>query len=580
MASLDGSSGGASRLPKREAPIAFKFSRKLPRRQVTLIAITACLNVLLWSSLFTFITTLYLIAADPVDTTNIPTEVLTLTSSLASIAYVVLHTIFSLKQRIWKHQRRHPSILKKTSYFAIRLVVTLCILWLLTSGWNMITVARRPVCLPAARGLARWESGTTCVVGRLSVAMSLIALIASCTLFGMLAVVRRPFEAHLLKHGYLEPVNPNPTPAVSRRPSRTASFISDKYHGRASASTHRSTPSNHSNADVETLDLNSTSPPPTIHAPSPTPPPIFNPTTTYLPPPPRMSSLVAPSGFVPLSIPPQYSASTWRAVHPTIPSPLGPVASWSHPHLPHTNQGYNFSYRSRYSRSSVSLTRPHRLSSATPTGSVAGSMRSASTGPDNGRGSPSSEGGSNSASINDRATANAVAYAILNGTPIPSAHNTGKGKANHMRRASAPDTTAGAQQGRKAKGWKPQLRGQEEASESLPINIPRSSSVNFSRFSPDSSPEDNEVSMRKEFEKELDRRLSFGKTLPFRKIRSESPLRHSDIPGGAETISRTITLSGLPRDPMDAKDGPKVKHMSQMTLEELKNKPLPNIAAL
>src|SRR5262245_31382080 len=96
---------------------------------------------------------------------------------------------------------------------------------------------------------------------------------ASCTLFGMLSVVRRPFEAHLLKHGYRPPpVRPHLTPGVSRRPSptRSASFVSEKYlGGRVSASTHRSTPSNASNTDVETLDLNSTSPPATIHAPSP-----------------------------------------------------------------------------------------------------------------------------------------------------------------------------------------------------------------------------------------------------------------------------------------------------------------------
>lgn len=210
----------------------------------------------------------------------------------------------------------------------------------------------------------------------------------------MLAKVRRPFEAHLLKHGYRQPINPIRTPAVSRRPSpsRSASFTSDKYHGRVSISTHRSSPSDYSNNDVDTLDLNATSPPSTIHAPAPVRslglgiftsqdqpppvpaafrpphrstsldniPPIFQPSASHnhLLPPPRMSSLIAPSAFAPAPVPVQYSASIWKAVHPTLPSPLRPAATRSNPHLPHVPMGHNFTYRPRHSRSSVSLTRP------------------------------------------------------------------------------------------------------------------------------------------------------------------------------------------------------------------------------
>ncbi|KAF2267275.1 hypothetical protein CC78DRAFT_94716 [Lojkania enalia] len=620
MAASEASNGEASQLARSVATI--KISAKLPRRQLTLIAITCCLNALLWTSLFTLITSLYLIASDPSDATNIPSEALTLTSSLVSIAYIFLHTIFSLKQRIWKHQRRHPSILKKTSYFAIRFAVTLCILWLLTSGWNMIIVARRPVCLPPRVGLQGWEAGATCVVGRLGIAMSMLALLASCTLFGMLAVVRRPFEAHLLKHGYQKPGNRRPTPVVSRRPSpsRSSSFTSEKYQGRVSASTHRSSPSNHSNADVETLDLNQSPPTSTIIAPSPVrsiglgiftshaqPPPlpaafiaprstsvdlpvnVFQPSTSYqhLPLPPRMPALITPSGFVPLSASAQYSASAWRAVHPPLPSPLGSAASRSHPHLPHTNQGPNFSYnRSRYSRSSVSLTRPSRLSTATPVGSIGWSSRSGSTGPgEEGQTSPASAIANN----NVRPAANAIAYAILNGTTIPGTEGPQHRTASHIRRASAPDASTGGQNpARKAKGWKPKLRGQTDPSECLPIIIPRASSAELlSRFSPDSSPDNNEVNLKNEFERELDLRdlgSNFANALPFRKSRSVSPLRHSDILAGATNVFRASTLSRMSRNPSIPKqgeNGPRIKaEARRTTLDELKNKPLPKIAAL
>jgi hypothetical protein len=40
----------------------------------------------------------------------------------------------------------------------------------------MITVARRPVCLRDEAGFEGWEAGSTCVVGRIGVAISFLAL--------------------------------------------------------------------------------------------------------------------------------------------------------------------------------------------------------------------------------------------------------------------------------------------------------------------------------------------------------------------------------------------------------------------
>lgn len=81
MAESEDSSSGASQLPKSEVTtVTVKLSIKAPRRKLTLIAITTCLNVLFWTSLITLITSLYLIASDPSDGTNVPTEIFTLTS--------------------------------------------------------------------------------------------------------------------------------------------------------------------------------------------------------------------------------------------------------------------------------------------------------------------------------------------------------------------------------------------------------------------------------------------------------------------------------------------------------------------
>jgi hypothetical protein len=74
------------------------------------------------------------------------------------------------------HQGRDSSAIKKTSYIATRFAITLCVLWLLTVGWDMIIVARRPKCLAEAPGLQAWESGTVCSIARLGIAFAVISL--------------------------------------------------------------------------------------------------------------------------------------------------------------------------------------------------------------------------------------------------------------------------------------------------------------------------------------------------------------------------------------------------------------------
>jgi hypothetical protein len=397
---------------------------------------------------------------------------------------------------------------------------------------------------------------------------------------------------------------------VSRRTSaaRPVSYISEKRtsNQRRSVSAHRRNPSDYSFADVATIDLSNSPAPSTIFTPSPirslglgvftsdhmpppipaayfdTRPPVFNPSMANrsLTRPPRLSGHVATSGFAPLV---QYSASTWRAVHPpSRPSSILP-ASRSQPYLP----SIGLSHHSRYSRSSVSLTRPHRLSYAAPNASS--SSRSGSTGPE-GRDSPLSGAGD----AYEKATPSEIAYAILNGTPIPGITRL-KGRNGHMRTASAPDATSGAQQatpsGRMAIGWKPQLPdldlGQKQGltgverqtSEALPVRLLKlthSSSEGFlSRFSPDTSPDDDLKKPHQELERELDSRLITRKPVPARS-RSADPMRHSSVPTVVEAT--TIMISKMPQD----LETPKARPVStdakpKIPFEELKDKSLPKI---
>jgi hypothetical protein len=59
---------------------AIDITIMVPRRKLNLVTITFLLNVLLWSSLLCLITSVYQVAADPKNTTNIAPVVLTSTS--------------------------------------------------------------------------------------------------------------------------------------------------------------------------------------------------------------------------------------------------------------------------------------------------------------------------------------------------------------------------------------------------------------------------------------------------------------------------------------------------------------------
>ncbi|KAF2448758.1 hypothetical protein P171DRAFT_352429 [Karstenula rhodostoma CBS 690.94] len=427
--------GGAfGQLPaKVEASAIPSLSRaKVTRRQWTLITITGLLNVLCICSVLCIIVQIHQIVSDPDDSTNVASEILTFTSALATLVYIVLHSVFSLKQRIWRHQGQLPAKDKKTSYIAVRCGGTLCVLWLVTSGWNMIIVARRPRCLPGVPHLNSWEVGKTCQVGRVGIAFAMIALIASCALFGMLATVRRPFEAHLLNYKHTPHVpTPTITPNISPRQSRSrsTSVASHRFSRRGIFTSHAHPPP--VPASYATSSYNSS---------VGLPPPFFQPTlsTPSLPLPPRMSALVSSSGFVPISIPAQYAASNWRAVHPAVPSPLAVRTSRSQSHLPSTDPSERFSHRARYARSSISLTRPHRLSTSTPADSVGWSSHSGSSSPAKSRDSHDGD--------ERRATAGQIAFALLNGTSIPGTE-VARAAGRHARHASAPDASASASPG-------------------------------------------------------------------------------------------------------------------------------------
>jgi hypothetical protein len=381
----------------------------------------------------------------------------------------------------------------------------------------------------------------------------------------MLCTVSRPFEAHLYKHGYHQASAVNHAPSTPQRPSptrHTSYTIEERpLHRQKSTSTHQSTPSGATIANVESLGLSVGLPSATLYAPSPvcslgrgsftsgaappaipaayaSPPqassfgpplPIFHPSVSHqsLTRPPRISGSFSSSATVPMIITPQYSASTWRAVHPGN-LPLSLPASRSYPNL---RGSYN-AHHNRYSRSSVSLTKPHRLSTTTPPDSVTWSSKSGSTGPEGTDGQPSSEENKDL-----RASAHEIAFSILNGTPIPGTTRQKTWEKSHMRTASAPDAISGAQQlqhlDRMAMGWKPELvqqsvsrgkyalPGTQPTHFKIPRKPVRSASAEFlGRVGIESSQDSNDINLRKELDLNFHRRAKITQDVPVRRLRS------------------------------------------------------------
>jgi len=317
--------------------------------------------------------------------------------------------------------------------------------------------------------------------------------VASCALFGVLATVRRPFEAHLFQHGFQRPQNLMPALCETRKPSytRRPSYASEKYplgHQR-STSSFRTAETNVSGAEADTLDWNFRLPALSSRAPSPAeslglgiftsnsvPPPIPSAYAT----PPRLQS---PGAFAPtlhptvsqnlLTRPPrlsgqdrtfssapsavvaaQYSASTLRALHP--PQPSKPRTSRSHSQLP----SLSYSYRDQYSRSAASLTRPHRLSTMTSVGSADWSLRNGSSGHARLYSVSSAED-----SVERKRSAREVVAMSKCGSSHSESSSTTNEKVFHRRPSSAPASDAvrgidGLQRSsRMAMGWKPHLAG-------------------------------------------------------------------------------------------------------------------------
>ena len=363
----------------------------------------------------------------------------------------------------------------------------------------------------------------------------------------MMAAVRRPFEAHLFAYGQRSPSESQPSPSGPRRLSEDHAATEKLIAGsNVSACTHTRSTSNFTNADVETLDLNANSRPASIVQPSsPNRDRIEVFTSPFAPPPlpqaflvpedgspsshsqktwpkplahhrrisstPQTNALLAPAAYVPHSIPIEFSASAQRAVYPDAAVHYRSISTCrSQPHLRSMS---SLSHQHRYSRSSVSLSLPHRLSTVTPAPHLECSSRSdtlnSSTGISDKDESPNSK--SVGSGTDTRASAAEIVFALANRAPIPGSEKSSPMK--HWRTVSAPDVSAGAQQvpsgERMAIGWKPVLsKSSSNLRKPMPVNLDKlmrsASEELLGRFGPHANAgvQDEELAWKEDFERE------------------------------------------------------------------------------
>ena len=266
----------------------------------------------------------------------------------------------------------------------------------------------------------------------------------------MIAVIRRPLEAHLLGHSSVSPMMRPCSPSGGQ-------FI----RGRRRST---STPSIFTNTDAETLQLDISRPPSVVHSPPPSrhspKPDVF--TSPFAPPPlpsayaasqrglwhqrtispvptcqfslpiqPRTSMLLPVSAYAPYSIPLEFSASAQRAIYPDTLAPYRPATPRSHPHL----RSASISLQPRLVRSQGSFPRPRCLSSFPSPSPLSFSESSTPSPP----------------SHKNRASATEIAHALAHDKPIPGTDMdlTPNRSPGHWRHASAPSAISPVKQPRR-----------------------------------------------------------------------------------------------------------------------------------
>jgi hypothetical protein len=156
------------------------------------IAITVFLHVLLWGSVAVFVIAVDIFSVAYMDVTLRPPAILMLisvsksvafASNQANVAQCVLSVLFlafhnlTARRRVVGFLDEEPvSRTERPTWIGTRLLIGVCIMWLVTSGANLVVASRQPLCFRPGYILAYWQFGGTCIAQRVGTGISIIVL--------------------------------------------------------------------------------------------------------------------------------------------------------------------------------------------------------------------------------------------------------------------------------------------------------------------------------------------------------------------------------------------------------------------
>ncbi|RDI84878.1 hypothetical protein Vi05172_g5017 [Venturia inaequalis] len=158
-----------------------------------------------------------------------PASILLFVSSFFTILYLIFHTLAARRRRSSKYKENASVIVKRSAYILTRMTIGLVLLWLITTGWNLIVAARQPVCFPDGVLAAYWQAGGACIAQRFGTAIAMILLIASSALFATLETSHDPIKSDLFG------ITRDQYPTLDPTKYRTASIHQLSFPGQGGA---------------------------------------------------------------------------------------------------------------------------------------------------------------------------------------------------------------------------------------------------------------------------------------------------------------------------------------------------------
>ncbi|KAH9831094.1 hypothetical protein Tdes44962_MAKER02172 [Teratosphaeria destructans] len=175
------------------------FEANTSSRKTSLSAIVVSKHILLWCSAYVLASQVYMLIIGAITPEIRPSPIVLIFAATMSMVYICSHNLAALlTSRGSRGRRDEPgAVARWLAVIVLRFDVTI---WLVACCVNItFTIARGPYCFPSksATSTEAIDEGTTCIIQRTGVGASLLALLASFTVFVLTHKTSSPFRAHL-----------------------------------------------------------------------------------------------------------------------------------------------------------------------------------------------------------------------------------------------------------------------------------------------------------------------------------------------------------------------------------------------